>query len=64
MCTRSDASGLDCFIMGWPIFERSKQRTETDLVLEEEPAKCPDGTEDEEEFVDLFTGVGRCVLWR
>ena len=36
----------------------------TDLVLEEEAPKGPDGTEDKEEFVDLFAGVGRCVLGR
>ena len=35
--------------------------TEADLVLEEEPSKCPDGAEDKEQFVDLFTGVRRRV---
>ena len=34
-----------------------------DLVLEEEPAKGPDGTEHKEELIDLFAGVWRCVLW-
>ena len=30
--------------------------------MEEESSKSPDGTEDEEQLVDFFAGIGRCVL--
>ena len=36
----------------------------TDLVLEEEPSKGPDGTEHKEELIDLLAGVRWCVIWR